>query len=271
VTAADLFPALGKHNPRLKEVRRLRSPQDRRQEGLFLAEGVRVLEEAAAAGHPLDLVLVSARLGPGRALDLARRLAGQGAEVRAVDPETLERLAPSESSQGLLALARSPAWQISSVVAGDLVLWLDGVADPGNAGTLIRTAWAAGAGGVLASRGVDPFSPKTVRASGGALFRLPVLGVEPGAAREALAASGHLLAAAEAAGGASLFQTPLPRRLALLLGGEARGVAPELSRVAALRLTIPMRPQCESLNVAVAGALVLYEHFRQHRPFQGKP
>lgn len=259
------FPPLGRHNSRLKSLRSLDTPGGRAAAGLFLLEGVRVLEEALQAGLPLDLLLVSDR-APTPGVALAERAAGQGVEVRSLDADVLERLAPARTSQGLLAAARLPSWGPAEALRGDLVLVLEGVQDPGNVGSLLRTAWGAGAGGALLVGGADPFNARAVRAAAGAVFRLPVARVSD---LSDLERSGHALVTAEAHGGEDLFTAELPRRMALVLGAEVEGVSAGARGSARLRLTVPLAGGCESLNVGAAGALVLFEHRRRCR--QGIP
>ncbi len=255
------FPILGRHSPRLKRLRELDTPAGRSKSGCFLLEGVRVMAEALQAGLDLDWLLV-ARGASEEAFDLAGRAARTGVEVGLLEAEVLERLAPTRTSQGLLGVARIPGTELEHVLRGDLVVLLEGVQDPGNTGTLLRTARAAGAGGAVLVGGADPFNPRAVRAASGAAFRLPLIRLEPRQAPmllQALAQAGFDLACAEAHGGQDLYQASFPKRMALVLGGEVRGVSEACRRAAVARWTIPLEGDCESLNVAAAAAVILFE------------
>lgn len=261
------LPVLGKHSPRLKELRHLETPAGRAEAGRFLMEGVRVVEEALQAEFPLELLLVGEE-APESVVRLALAAQKLGAEVFRLDDEHLERLSPARSSQGLLGVARLPVRAVADVLRGPLVLVLEGVQDPGNVGTLLRTARAAGASGALLVGGADPFNARAVRASAGAVFRLPVARVGRMAAAAVLAAlreGRYAVVAAEAHEGQDLYATALPPRMALVLGAEVEGVSAPLRSAASLRVTIPLAAGTESLNVATAGALILFEH-RRRRP-----
>lgn len=268
------LPILGKHSPRLKELRLLETPAGREQAGRYLLEGVRVVEEALEAGAPLELLLVAQGASPA-AEALAGRAMERGAEVCQLEAATLERLAPARTSQGLLGVARLPARTLEETLRGDLVLVLEGIQDPGNVGTLLRTARAAGAGGAILLGGADAWNPRTVRSAAGAIFRLPLvrLGRSEGpAVMRALERTGHVAVAAEAHGGEDLYRAELPGRMALVLGAEVDGVSAPLQSSAALRLTIPLAAGSESLNVAAAGAVVLFElRRREITRLQGIP
>lgn len=255
------FPPLGRHSPRFRALRRLVQARRRRREGRFLAEGPRVVAEALRAGAPLELLLVSDPLGDPHLLRLARRAAARGCEVRTVEAGALELLSPARTSQGLLAVATLPPDR--PALEGDLVCLLEEVGEPGNTGALLRAALGAGAASVLLCGGADPYAPRAVRASAGALFHLPLARMSREEALSALRASGHLLVGAAARGGEDLFTSELPRRCAVVLGSEVRGLSPGLLDAVDRLVTVPLTPSCESLNVAVAGALVLFEHRRR--------
>jgi TrmH family RNA methyltransferase len=260
-----VLPVLGRHNPRLKRLRELDTPAGRYRTGSFLLEGVRILAEALEGGLDLQWLLV-AQGASREVFDLAARAARTGVEVCLLDAEVLERLAPTRSSQGLLGVARIPRTDLQQVLRGNPVLLLEGIQDPGNTGTLLRTARAAGAGGAILVGGADPFNPRTVRAAAGATFRFPLVRLEPQQVPmllQALDQAGFELACAEAHGGQDLYQASFPKRMALVLGGEVRGVSEACRRAAVARWTIPLAHGCESLNVAAAAAVILFEARRR--------
>ena len=237
--------ALERHNPLLKEVARLDQARERRATGRFLVEGLRCLSAAERAGYPLEIVLVSPRHE-----EVGFRWEARGSQVYLVEEELLDRAAATSTCQGVLAIARMPT---APVVWHDLVLFLDRIADPGNLGTLVRAAAAvAPCTVVVGEEGADPFGPKAVRASAGALFSVPLTRLlEP--------LPEHAVFSAVVRGGQSVFQTCFPTRSLLVLGNEAHG----LQELRGQAVTLPMAAGLESLNVAMAGTVMLYEMRRQ--------
>ncbi|MEW6277941.1 MAG: RNA methyltransferase [Candidatus Eremiobacterota bacterium] len=243
---------LGRHNPLLKQVRQLaRDGQVRRERGLMVLEGVRVLRAALDCGASLEFALARPALEPGLLADLEAVC-----PVHPVDADVLEQLAPARTSQGILAVAAIPpepaGWE-------DLLLVLEGVADPGNLGTLLRTARAVAPCTVVVSGGADPYAPKVVRASAGAILSLGLVRRTLGP--EELTRLGYIIRVAAVRGGTPLLQADFPARTAIVLGSEGHGPGPEWSGCPTV--TIPMSPGCESLNVAMAGTLLLYEARRR--------
>lgn len=243
-----------------KRMRALKRRKYREEEGLFLAEGVRLVEALLDAGIDPRLVVASPTLeDTERGRRLAARLAGVAA-LRRVDDRELAELAATESPQGVLAVAPIPRWELEGIrIAGPATaLVLDGVQDPGNFGTLVRTADAFGAAFVAVLPGtVDPWNPKSVRAAAGAAFRIPI--VQPGweALLEWLHVHGFALYGA-AAEGRPVDDVVLPQRAALVVGNEGAGLGSEVRAAVDDLLAVPIRPAAESLNVAVAAAVLLY-------------
>jgi len=255
-------------NPALQRYRGLRDSRARRETGLAAAEGFNLLREALLSETGLVQVFLSER-ARGRAdfADIAARLeAGESAghwECFAVRGEVLERAAHTESPQGVLAIFRPRVFSLEEVLAGDgPVLLLDRIADPGNLGLILRTAEAADCNGVVAGPGtVDPFNPKCVRASAGSIFRLPVVHADLEAAAAALATAGGRLFATSPHGELVYTSADLSGRIGLLLGQEGGGLAQGfLDRFAGLRIPTG---RVESLNVAMAAGVLLYEARRQ--------
>jgi RNA methyltransferase, TrmH family len=256
---------LSPHNPRLAAVRELRTPRGRREAGRFAAEGPTLLEEAARSGlRPREIYATAEALG---ALDPGRWEAA-GTSVYVIPERAFARLSDLETPSGLLAVFDLPATTVDEVLArAGPVLLLAGVSDPGNAGTLVRSAEAFGAAGVLFGRGgADPFAPKVVRAAMGSLFRLPVAQAGPDEVLAAASAAGRPIVATDVEG-EELGAGALPAGAVLAVGNERRGVRDWLPRWdRAVR--IPQRAATESLNAAVAGSIVLYEASRCQDPCQ---
>lgn len=244
-----------------RRIHALHRRRTREREGRFLAEGVRVVEELLTAGVVPRLALVSSSLEDSdRGAGLAERLEA-ATEVRRVADKELRDLADTATTQGVLVVADIPRASLPAVSPADdsVVLLLDGVQDPGNLGTLARSAAAFGCGALLCLSGtVDPWNSKAVRASAGALFRIPVAQPAPEELDEWLDRHGYRVLAADAAG-APILAEPLSRRVALVVGNEGAGLSPDLRARADRLVSVPMRGGTESLNVAVAGAILLYE------------
>lgn len=230
-----------------------------------MIDGPVLLAEAIAAGVGVTDVFATDSAPP----ELVEQAVGAGAHVHHVSPEVLARATDAVTPNGVAAIATRVEVALSEVVAaaarGPLALVLDGVADPGNAGTLLRAAEASGASAVVFCRGsVDPSSPKCVRAAAGALFRLPVaVGGETTEVLEQLRDEGVTTAATVVHHGQPYHEADLRGPLALVLGSEAHGLAAAVVDQVDLRLTIPMAGPTESLNVAMAGTVVCFEALRQ--------
>lgn len=251
-------------------VRLYREAARRRHAGDLLLDGDHLIAEAEAAGVRIHHVaIVASRLDDPRdaAGSLARSLETHGAELAAVPASVLDALSPVRTPSGLVALADRPATSLDRLLDASnplLVVAVD-LQDPGNLGALVRTAEAAGATGLITcGESADPFGWKALRGAMGSAFRLPIVAVvEPVGLLSILRARGIRTAAMMPTGGTSLYDARLDGPLAVLLGSEGRGLDPALAGAADVRITIPMRAPVESLNVTVAGALLLFEAARR--------
>jgi TrmH family RNA methyltransferase len=247
-------------------VRSLKVKRGRERRGLALAEGVRLVEEVLEARVPVKGVVYSPALETtprGRALKTA--LASQGVPLGEVAEKTLDELADTEHPQGIVAVVEPRAWKLEdlSLPPRSLVLVLDGVQDPGNVGAMLRTAHALGAAGAVALKGTaDPTNPKVLRSSMGAIFHFPVVAAEDATFLAWVKQRGLELLVAEAAG-APISGTPRPGPIALVMGNEGAGIRPAMAKAAAGRVAIPMPGGAESLNVAVAAGILLWEMLRE--------
>ena len=250
-------------------VRRFRALHADRTGDEALLDGAHLIEEALSAGTPIDLA-VFVDPPPSRALAmLADRTRTAGVRTLAVTPAVLSAISPVRHPSGAAAIARVCPASVDAALAGSplLAVILHDVQDPGNVGAVIRSADACGATGVLATPGsADPFGWKALRGSMGSAFRVPVAPKLPMARIEAaLAARAVPLCAAAVRGGTPLPEADLTGALAILAGGEGAGLPSELLARAAVHLSVPMRQGVESLNVAIAVSLILYEAARQRR------
>jgi RNA methyltransferase, TrmH family len=263
---------LGTRNSLIQDLRRLsRRRSSRSASGRFVVDGPMLVTAAIEAGVPLEAVFLDGS-GAGPAVAAADRAAAAAVPVHRVGPGVLASATDPVTTQGIAAVARRPAATMAEALsagtgAAPLVLVLAGVADPGNAGTLLRSAEAAGATAVVAVAGtVDLFGPKTVRSSAGALFHVPVVDeVAPQDALSALRAAGLQVWGTAAGDGTPYDRADLTAPTAVVLGNEAHGVGPPWIDEVDRWLTIPMVGRAESLNVAMAGTLVCFEAARQRR------
>jgi RNA methyltransferase, TrmH family len=248
-------------NPLIKDVRRALLDGVLTRDGYCAVEGPHLVEEAIRSGCAIGTVMVTE--------GAPAWLRGTGIRIVTLAEPLFRKISAVESSQGVLALVRPPVWTMDEVFAGTaLVAVLDQVRDPGNAGTIARAAEAFGASGLLLLAGsVSPFNGKVLRASAGSLFRLPFLhAVSQADAVGALRQRGVDVFAAVPAGEKAQkpTQVDLRRPCALVIGSEARGVGAAL-RAQAKPVTIPT-VGVESLNAALAAAILLYEARRQRTP-----
>lgn len=255
-------------NPLLREVRRALTRGELTADGYCIVETFHLLEEAIRSNRPIRAVLAAESVGTA----VAAHVKGlRHTQVQVVPDELFQAVVSTESAQGVIALVEPPSWTVDELFRGtSFVLILDGVQDPGNAGTMVRTAEAFGATGAMFLKGsVSPFNAKTLRASAGSLFRLPFLHtVDADVARAALQQRRVDVYAAAPRGEKTLQQVDLTRRCALLVGSEAHGVSAKM-RGCALDVRIPTAG-VESLNAAVAASVILYEAARQRMLAAGK-
>jgi TrmH family RNA methyltransferase len=249
-------------NPKLKLARALLGrPKERREANAFVAEGVRLVEEALAAGWPFRFVLFSEAVSE-RARALLVNLEAAGVETEPVSARLLDDLSDTGNTQGLLAVLDLPASGVP-LSTFDFILIPDQIRDPGNLGTLLRTAAAAGVQAVfLPPETTDAFAPKVVRAGMGAHFRLPILSLTWDEIRARTSGLRILLADMD---GVPCWESDLRAPLALIVGGEAEGASAPARDLAAATVSIPMPGGVESLNAGVAGAVLMFEAVRQRR------
>ena len=236
-------------NPLLQQVKKLlTSRAERRKTGLFVGDGVKLLEEAVKYGAELQTVILSEGI---------EAAVPEGVRTVRVPEDVMASISPMEAPQGAMFLAKIPAQQDFQPKKGMLIL--DGVQDPGNIGTILRTADAMDVSVVLLDGCADPWSWKVVRSTMGAAFRAPVFqaGWEEvlGKCREA----GIPIGVTALSDRAVDIRSADLSEMALVIGSEGRGVRKEVLENADRELIIPMNPHCESLNAAIAAAIVMWE------------
>ncbi len=260
-------------NTELKNLKSFRLPDKRNRVG-FLAEGVRVLEESVRHRYVARTVLVCEVRLSDRGKTLAGRLEKLGAPVQAIPSRQMDTLSDAETSQGIVGVfecRRAEIGELSAAIARK-VLVCDDISDPGNLGTLFRSALAFGFGSVVVlGESADPFAPKTVRASAGTIFGLCIIQTQPEELLSWLAKSQSGLIVADAKGEslAEIRRMHRPQQnICLAIGSEARGVSAVLRKSASAVVGIEHDPAVESLNAAVAGSILMkgiYDLWQGHR------
>jgi TrmH family RNA methyltransferase len=265
---------LSASNPRIASLRRLSGRRKARLEaGRFVIEGPVPIAELLAAGADLDELYVDldqwAQVDDRSPLrSVVRDADASGVPVWGLTSSVFASVSDTATPQGVLALAIRSVAPVRSVADLDgPVLVLVDISDPGNAGTLVRAAEAAGCAGVVfAGSSTDPFGPKAVRAAAGSIVRLPVSeDAEVSTVLDELRSAGRTLVATVVDGGAAPEATDLSVPVAILIGSEAHGLSSEVIAACSTTITIPMQSAVESINAAVAGAVVLFEVARQRR------
>jgi len=251
-------------NPRVKELAALARRRDRRAQGRHLIDAPNAIESALAAGFVQEILGTA----EGLAGLLTRVVVAPDVPITQVSGHVLERLSDVRTSQGVVAVATSQTSELDALVGRDLLVVLDAVADPGNAGTIVRTADAAGAVGVVLTEGsVDVFGPKAVRAAAGSTYHLPLVAdvsIDTVVAR--CRAAGQPIYGL--AGSGSLTIDDLERRqppVALVLGNEAHGLSTDHGQLLDGLVSIPIHGRAESFNVAAAAAIAIYLTARSAR------
>lgn len=254
----------GLQNPMVKAAAELKQKKYRQQQGLFLAEGLRTVEEAVRYGAVQSIFYTA--IEDDRTRAVLEEAAAKQIKLVCVSDKVLKKISDTETPQGIIAVCEMRSKRLDDFLAsGKMLLVLDRVTDPGNIGTMLRTADAAGVGGLLLLQGcADIYAPKTVRASMGSLFHLPVLsGLSEELLVQAARKAGYELLVTCLDGADNLYKADLQGRLAFVMGNEANGVSPALLAAADKRVFIPMQGRAESLNVAMAAGIVMFEALRQ--------
>jgi len=267
----DLEPITSLQNPRVKQVVRLRDRRDRDREGLFLIEGYRELSRALAGLQPITEVYTCPEfyLGSNEPRLLEQLAERCGAAIQPVSSQVFRKISYRDRPDGLLALAPRPQWgldQLGSIEGSVAPLFLvaQSIEKPGNLGTLLRTADAAGVTGVVVvDRCTDLFNPNVVRASVGTLFTVPIAEATSAEAILWFQQNGIRLVATTPDSSFDYTATDLSGPLALVMGSEQYGLDDRWLEKTDLQVRIPMAGQADSLNVATATAIVLFEALRQ--------
>ena len=254
-------------NERIKKVKKLREPKERAEKRLFLIEGVRLLEEAVKEEADIEEVLFTEKLGDSvRGSHILASLRKMDIQTSQIPEKVMDALSETETPQGITAVVKQLNWGFKDMTEErKTVVIACGLQDPGNLGTIIRTADAGGCGGVITTNNaVDAYNHKVIRATMGSIFRMPVVKV---ADRKdiisELKKAGYQIIATTAHSRSSYLDIDYTKPSALLIGQEGSGISEEWLESADFKAFIPMKEGVESLNAAVSASIMIYEAFRQ--------
>jgi RNA methyltransferase, TrmH family len=249
------------HNPKIKLVRALLSrARDRREAGAFVVEGVRLAEEAVNSNWPIRFVLYDDSLSE-RGMSKVESLMSQGVDVEEVSTSVMKAMSETENPQGILAVLNE--FQLAIPESPNFILIPDQIRDPGNLGTLLRSAAATGVQAVLVPpETTDAFAPKVLRSGMGAHFKLPIHSMSWDEINEVIKLAGVQVLVADM-DGQSCWDIDLCQPVALVIGSEAEGASASARELANEKISIPMSGEMESLNAGVAGSVLMFEVVRQ--------
>lgn len=261
---------LSKQNPRVKYLRRLGDRRFREREEKFFAEGVRFVEEALSSPWPVETVVYWPKITESpRGQNILETAARRGAGLIELEEALFRELAGTDNPQGILAVVKCPPLSLAQIQVREpaLLVLVDGVQDPGNLGAIVRSADAAGAGGVFLLKGTtDIYKPKALRATMGSIFHVPVIqNLEPDDIVTYLNNKSIKLVTGDPRGEKEAYRCDLTVPCALLVGSEAEGVRAGVLKILSELVRIPMPGRAESLNVAVSASILLYEALRQRQ------
>lgn len=259
-------------NPKVKLVRALLGrAKERREAGAFVVEGVRLLEEAAKGNWKFEIVLYDETLSERGKLQV-EGLRAKGVEVDEVSPSVMKSISETDAPQGVTAVVRFAHLPIPK--SPHFILIPDQIRDPGNLGTLLRSAAAAGVQAVLMPpETTDAFAPKVVRAGMGAHFRVPIRAMSWDEIRNVVKLEGVKVFVADM-DGPPCWEADLRQPVALIIGSEAEGASESARRLADGKISVPMAGEVESLNAGVAGSVLMFEAVRQRseiRDYRERP
>lgn len=254
-------------NPHIREALEIKNKRGKYRQDAFIAEGSHLIEMAAASGHIIRKVFFthsfSAKAGN---LRLLSRLQKKTTEIFEITGHLLNKLSDTEAPQGLVAIVSCSLYSLGGIKFRDkpFIVAADAIQEPGNLGAIIRTADAAGADAVIILPGTcDVFMPKTIRATAGSIFNIPVVYSESESFIEWAERNSIALFTADVNAEKNIFEADLSKPLAFVFGNEAHGINIKISDRADMPLKIPIYGRAESLNVAAAAAVCLYEAVRQ--------
>ena len=256
-------------NPKIKEALDIKNKRSKYKHAAFIVEGPHLIEMALASGHQIkEVFFTSAFSAKKDGQKILREIRKKTDELFEVTEQIMNKLADTETPQGIIATASYAEKNLEEIrfKSVPLIVAVDGVQEPGNLGAIIRTSDAAGADAVIILKGTcDVFMQKTIRATAGSIFNIPIIYAGTDKFLEWLKSNGIMLIATVLDSDKSIFDTGLKKPIAFVFGNEAHGVSNEIKRKADLILKIPIYGKAESLNVSASAAVCLYEAVRQRK------
>ncbi|TDF91832.1 TrmH family RNA methyltransferase [Paenibacillus piri] len=269
MTKHDISIISSVHNPRVKGWTQLLDKKGRERQGQFMIEGIHLVQEALASDAALEALVYAAERRQELSGGMLEQAESRGVECVAVSEAVLAKCTDTLTPQAVFAVLPKLSWQPEDLLATagtgpELVVVIDGMQDPGNLGTIIRSADAVGATGVLLGRGtVDLYNPKTVRATMGSLFHLPIVQGDLQSVLPLAAQQGAAVVATSLQGTSDCYGFDFRQPVWFVIGNEGQGVSPEAAALTTEQIRIPMQGRAESLNAAMAATVVLFEAMRQ--------
>lgn len=261
-----------KQNPIIKEIKTLKEKKYRKYKKLFSVEGLRFVEEALNGEAEIIRVIVSEQfvesLHSKKVLEIIQE---RGIDAFTIPDKLFMEISDTQNPQGILAVVKKAKYSIDDIMAKDgFVLILDAIQDPGNMGTIIRTADAAGAAGIIISSGcAELYNPKTLRSTMGSIFHVPlVTSNDLVKTITDIKSRGIKVYASHLDAGKNLFELDMKGNIAIIIGNEANGISKEVLSCADVLVKIPMIGRAESLNASIAAALLMYEAVRARQGCQ---
>lgn len=255
-----------RENSIIRHSRKLKIKKYRQENKQFVIEGIRSVEEAVASGAHVQYCLCSENLSGDRIESLQRTAQKKGIKIYMTVGDLIEEICDTETPQGIVAVVDRISYSLEQLTAdSDFLVITDRIQDPGNLGTIIRTADAAGAGGVVLSEGtVDPYSPKVLRSTMGSVFHIPVVSVPDICdAIDTMKERGFSIYASSLEGSSPYYSEEYNGKVVIVIGNEASGVERSILLKADRLIKIPMPGGAESLNAAVAGGILMFEVIRK--------
>ncbi len=257
-------------NPQIKNLIQLQAkPKERLEQNAFVAEGIKMFEEARDGGHLIKAYVTE---------ELYEEKIGEdpdyfkGAACETVTEQVMKAASDTLAPQGVLAVVKRKEYNLSEIIKKQTVnlVLLEDLRDPGNLGTIVRTAEGAGVTGIILNQSsVDIYNPKVIRATMGAIYRMPFVYVKDFyGALEEIKAAGISVYAAHLKAAVEYDSLSYPEKSAVLIGNEAKGLSEEAAALSTCNIIIPMEGKVESLNAGIAAALIMYEIYRQKRQGQ---
>lgn len=250
-----------KENSLFKDIKKLKEKKYRQQTGKYIIEGFRFVEEALKSNAEIEYIVIDEKvLSKGEQL-ISENTIGE-AKIIVMNSSLFSQVVFTTTPQGIIAISKMKRTLLSE---GEMFILVDKVQDPGNMGTIIRTAHAAGASGIILTKGtVDVYNDKTLRSTMGSIFYVPIIEDEDLSFIGSLKERGYKLLVSSLQGNKNFFEEDLSGKLIIAVGNEGSGVSDEVADLADMKVKIPMPGNAESLNVAVATSIMVYEKIRQN-------